>query len=59
MLLETYHDVVNVLLILDLVKIHVINFTLMLVEKLLAICFAYMRHDFNAPFRAFLYMQLW
>ena len=40
MLLETCHDVVNVLLILDLVKIHVINFTLMLVEKLLAICFA-------------------
>ena len=59
MLLETCHDVVNVFLILDLVKIHVINFTLMLVEKLLAICFAYMRHDFNAPFRAFLYMQLW
>jgi len=59
MLLETCHDVVNVLLILDLVKILVINFTLMLVEKLLAICFAYMRHDFNAPFRAFLYMQLW
>ena len=41
MLLETCHDVVNVLLILDLVNsIHVINFTLMLVEKLLAICFA-------------------
>ena len=40
MLLETCHDVVNVFLILDLVKIHVINFTLMLVEKLLAICFA-------------------